>query len=547
MSKLTQSAQWKALEDHRRVIGEQHMRDWFAADPQRFDKFSLQACGLLLDYSKNRVTEETMGLLLQLARAANLEDWRGRMFSGEHINTTEHRPALHIALRNQANTPIMVDGQDVMPAINDVVARMGVFADAVRDGGWRGATGERITDVVNIGIGGSSLGPEMVCQALCDDVSKHINFHFVSNVDGDHLRGVLAGLSWQTTLFIICSKSFSTPETMLNATSARAWFIDQGGGNQGIASHFAAATNNVEEAETFGIPQQNLFELWDWVGGRFSLWSAVGMSIAIGLGSKGFARFLSGAHAMDGHFVEAPLERNMPVILAMLRIWYINFFAIDSYALIPYSQNLRGFPDFFQQVDMESNGKRIDRQGNKVDYTTAPVSWGKAGTDCQHSFFQHLHQGAGFVPVDFLVAAQSNNILEGHQENLLANFIAQSESLMVGKTTDQVRAELHAQGLQDEALEALLPHKVFPGNRPSNSIVFSRLDSQTLGALIALYEHMVFVQGVVWNINSFDQWGVELGKQLAGRVLPELTGPDQAKDHDCSTNALINHMRKLRG
>lgn len=546
MSHLTDLPQWKALNAHYRAIETQDMRDWFIADPGRFETFSLHACGILLDYSKNRITAETLALLFALARAVDVEGWRERMFNGEKINNTEGRAVLHVALRNRSNSPVFVDGEDVMPAVNDVLARMGTFADAVRSGTWTGATGKRITDVVNIGIGGSDLGPNMVTEALAAHASKDIRFHFVSNVDGAHIADVLSQASWDTTLFIICSKTFTTQETMLNAQTARAWFIEQGGQDKDIARHFAAATTNVAEAQAFGIPKQNMFEFWDWVGGRFSLWSAVGVSIAIALGADGFTRLLSGAHAMDRHFRDAPLERNIPVILAMLRVWYTNFFGADSWALIPYSQSLRWFPDYIQQGTMESNGKATDRDGYPVDYATSPITWGKAGTDCQHSFFQLLHQGTPFVPADFIAAAQPDMPMEGHHDILLANFIAQTEALMVGKSADQVRQELHAQGMTPDALEALLPHKVFPGNRPTNSIVFTRLDPETLGALTALYEHMTFVQGVVWNVNSFDQWGVELGKQLAQRILPELTGTATADSHDGSTNGLINFMRKMR-
>lgn len=539
MSKLTQSPQWKALEAHHKKVGKQHLRDLFAADASRFETFSLEACGLLLDYSKNRITCETLDLLLDLARVADVEGWRMRMFAGEKINTTENCAALHVALRNRANTPTQVDGVDIMADINDVLARMDRFAEAVRDGSWLGATGEPITDVVNIGIGGSDLGPNMVIEALPGYVAEGLKFHFVSNVDGAHIASTLSGLSWQTTLFVICSKSFTTEETMLNANTARSWFMEQGGAPEDIARHFAAATANTPQAEAFGIPEQNIFTFWDWVGGRFSLWSSVGLAIVIALGGNGFKRLLTGAHAMDRHFTDAPLERNMPVILALLRIWYTNFFAAQSHLVIPYCQNLHLFPDYLQQGDMESNGKNTDRGGNKVDYATAPVTWGKAGTDSQHSFFQRLHQGTGLVPADFLVAVRSDTPLVEHHDNLLANFIAQSEALMVGKTEAQVREELQAKGMAPEALEALLPHMVSPGNQPTNSIVFSQLDPETLGSLIALYEHVIFVQGVVWNINSFDQWGVELGKQLSGRILHELRAEQ-------SDNGLIRHIQKLR-
>ena len=547
MSKLTELPQWKALTDHCHAISGQHMRDWFAADQDRFETFSLSACGIFLDYSKNRITGETMDRLFDLARAVDVEDWRGRMFAGEPVNTTEHRAVLHVALRNRANTPVMLDGEDIMPGVNDVLARMGTFADAVRDGTWTGATGKRITDVVNIGVGGSDLGPNMVVEALAPYVTNDIRFHFVSNVDSAHITRTLAPLSWETTLFVVCSKTFTTHDTMINAQTARAWFVDQGGREQDIAAHFAAATANVAEADAFGIPSANVFEFWDWVGGRFSLWSAVGVTIAIALGADGFVRLLTGAHAMDRHFAEAPLERNMPMILAMLRVWYTNFFGATSHALIPYAQNLSGFPEYFQQGEMESNGKQTDRDGHPVDYATAPITWGRVGADSQHSFFQRLHQGTSFVPADFIAAVQCEGSIAHHQDVLLANFIAQPEALMVGKTEARVRAELEQQGLDADALEALLPHKVFLGNRPSNSVLFERLDPETMGALIALYEHSIFVQGVVWNVNSFDQWGVELGKELAKRVLPEFTSAEPTTKHDGSTNGLINTIRKLRG
>ncbi|MDH3335634.1 MAG: glucose-6-phosphate isomerase, partial [Rhodospirillaceae bacterium] len=462
------------------------------------------------------------------------------------INTSENRAALHVALRNRANTPILMDGKDVMPDINNVLARMGAFADKVRGGAWVGANGKRITDVVNIGIGGSDLGPKMAIEALDAHISRDIRFHFVSNVDGAHITSVLSHLSWDSTLFIVSSKSFTTQETILNAKSARKWFMQQGGREEDIAHHFVCATANVSAAEEFGIAKDNIFELWDWVGGRFSLWSAVGLPIAIAIGYDGFKRFLSGAHSMDNHFVTAPMERNMPIIMAMLRIWYINFFNAGSYALFPFAQGLRRFHDYFQQGGMESNGKETDRDGCKVDYATEPIIWGKAGTDCQHSFFQRLHQGTGFAPADFLVGANSDTPVEGHQDILLANFVSQTEALMVGKSKDQVREELKAQGLTDDALEALLPHKLFSGNRPTNSIVFPRLNPETLGTLISLYEHIIFVQSVVWNINPFDQWGVEFGKQLAGHVLSELASADAVTSHDCSTNGLINRLREMR-
>jgi len=531
-----------------------HMRSLFADDASRFERFSQEACGILLDYSKNRVTEETMRLLLDLARSTEVEAWRTRMFDGEHINSTEDRPALHPALRNCSQRPFMVDGEDVMPGIKAVRERMRTFSDAVRNGIRTGATGKRITDVVNIGIGGSDLGPKMVTQALEPYAHEDLRFHFVSNVDSAHIARALQHASWESTIFVISSKTFTTQETLLNAECARNWLLGQSGRDDVIGHHFFALTANAERAQEFGIPPEGIFEFWDWVGGRYSLWSSVGLTIAIAIGMDGFEELLRGAWEMDEHFHNAPLESNLPVIMAMLGVWYVNFYDVQSHAIVPYDQNLEEFADYFQQGDTESNGKSVTRDGIKVDYATAPVIWGKPGTNGQHSFFQRLHQGTGFVPTDFIAAAEpavaggelALSVGE-HHTVLLCNFLAQSQALMQGNTEVEVKAQLDEQGMSEDAVAALLPHKLIPGNRPSNALVCRRLDPKTLGALIALYEHKIFVQGIVWNINSFDQWGVELGKQMAHEILPDLNCDAPAVRHDASTNGLINHLKRLRG
>jgi len=522
------------------------MRDWFDADPKRFADFSLRFDDLLLDYSKNRITRETFALLLDLARERDVPGWTERMFSGEKINCTEHRAVLHIALRNRRNTPILVDGEDVMPGVNAVLDKMRGFTQGVRSGAWKGYTGQTITDVVNIGIGGSDLGPLMVCEAL-KPYAGPLRAHFVSNVDGTHLAETLTGLDPATTLFVVASKTFTTQETLTNAHSARDWLLAAAGDEQAVAKHFVAVSTNAEAVSAFGIDTDNMFEFWDWVGGRYSLWSAIGLSIALFLGMEHFEALLDGAHAMDEHFRGAPLERNMPVILALLGIWYSNFLGAETHAILPYDQYLHRFPAYFQQGDMESNGKRISRQGEALDYTTGPVIWGEPGTNGQHAFYQLIHQGTRLVPADFIAAAESHNPLGEHHAILLSNYFAQTEALMRGKTEAEVRAELTGQGLTGEALEALLPHKVFPGNRPTNSILYRKLTPFALGRLIALYEHKIFVQGVIWNINSFDQWGVELGKQLARTILPELIDFKEIDTHDCSTNGLINYYKTLAG
>ncbi len=520
------------------------MREMFRTDPARFDQFTLQLDGLLLDYSKNILTQETLTLLLNLARQSKLDEWIARMFNGEKINSSEQRAALHTALRAPQGSSVYTDGKDVMPDVLRVRDHMRLFSEAVRNGSLRGHSGKPFSDVVNIGIGGSALGPLMASSALKPYGSAHLNAHFISNIDATDLVETLKHLSPETTLFIVSSKTFTTQETLANALSARAWLVNQLG-EVAVAKHFVAVSTNLAETTQFGINPDNVFELWDWVGGRYSLWSAIGLPIALYIGMDNFERLLAGAHAMDTHFRETPFERNMPVIMGLLGIWHTNFFNAGSHAILPYDQYLHRFPAYLQQLEMESNGKRVDRNGHEVDYATAMVIWGEPGTNGQHSFYQLIHQGTHMVPADFLAPITSHNPLGEHHAMLLANCFAQTEALMLGKTTDEARAELVAQGLSGAALEALLPYKVFPGNRPSNTLLFDQLDPHTLGMLIALYEHKVFVQSVVWNINPFDQWGVEFGKQLAGQLLPELQGK-QGAAHDASTNGLINHYLEQR-
>ena len=543
---LTQSAAYRALQKHYDQIAPKHMRDLFRDDPSRFDKFSLRVNDILLDYSKNRITSQTMRLLFDLARQAEVQKWRDRMFAGEKINFTEKRAVLHVALRNRSNRPILVDGQDVMPAVNAVLDHMRNFTAAVRGGTWKGYTGKRITDVVNIGIGGSDLGPVMVTEALRPYGSDALRAHFVSNVDGTQIVETLKGLSPATTLFVIASKTFTTQETLTNAHTAKDWFLAQAKDPAAVAKHFVALSTNAKEVAKFGIDTQNMFEFWDWVGGRYSLWSAIGLSIALFIGMENFQQLLEGAFAMDEHFRTAELDQNMPVILGLLGIWYIDFFGAATHALLPYDQYLHRFAAYFQQGDMESNGKSIDRDGQRVDYGTGPVVWGEPGTNGQHAFYQLIHQGTRLIPADFLAPIQSQNPIGRNHAILLSNFFAQTEALMKGKTEPEVRAELSASGLKGAELEKLIPHKVFEGNRPTNSIMFQKLTPATLGSLIALYEHKIFVQGIIWQINSFDQWGVELGKQLAQKILPELEGAGKVTGHDTSTNGLINFYKSHR-
>ncbi|NTV46439.1 MAG: glucose-6-phosphate isomerase [Chlorobiales bacterium] len=546
MSNLAELNSWKALERHYNEIAHKHMRDLFAEDPNRFEKFSVRLDDILLDYSKNRITEETLTLLMSLTHEAGLKVWIEKMFKGEKINATENRAVLHVALRNRSNTPIEVDGQDVMPEVNAVLARMKAFTEIVRSGHWKGYTGKPITDVVNIGIGGSDLGPYMVTEALKPYGKPGLNVHFVSNVDGTHIAEALKKVVPETTLFVISSKTFTTQETLANANSAKRWFLATAKDESAVAKHFVAVSTNADAVSKFGIDTNNMFEFWDWVGGRYSLWSAIGLSIALYIGMDGFEELLSGAHEMDQHFRSAPFEKNIPVILALLGVWYNNFFEADTYAILPYDQYLHRLPAYLQQGDMESNGKRVTRGGGAVTYSTGPVIWGEPGTNGQHAFYQLIHQGTKLIPADFLAPVSTQNPIGEHHEILLSNFFAQTEALMKGKTEDEARKELQASGMSGEELETLLPHKVFPGNRPTNSILFKKLTPKTLGTLIAMYEHKIFVQGVIWNVNSFDQWGVELGKQLAKVILPELKGNSDVSSHDPSTNGLINYYRKNR-
>jgi len=548
MSTLTNSPAWKALTQHRAAMEGTHMRDLFAKDSRRFETFSLEIEDLLVDFSKHRVTEETMTRLFDLARQAEVLEWRDRMFSGQKINRTEDRAVLHVALRNRSNRPIVVDGRDVMPEVNAVLAKMRGFTDSVRSGAWKGHTGKRITDVVNIGIGGSDLGPVMASLALKPYWHPEMRAHFVSNVDGTHLAETLKEVDAEQTLFVVASKTFTTQETLMNARSARAWLVEKLGSDAAVPKHFVAVSTASEEVKSFGIDTNNMFAFWDWVGGRYSLWSAIGLSIALVIGADHFEEFLAGGHAMDEHFRAAPLEKNVPVVLGMLGIWYMNFFGAQTHAILPYDQYMARFAAYFQQGDMESNGKRVDRAGRFIDdYTTGPIVWGEPGTNGQHAFYQLIHQGTRVIPCDFLAPLETQNPLGKHHRVLLANYFAQTEALMRGKTPDEARAELVAQKLPPERVNELVPHKTFPGNRPTTSILFTRLTPRTLGTLVAMYEHKIFVQGIVWEIFSFDQWGVELGKQLAKKIEPELESPGVVTSHDGSTNALINRYKKHHG
>jgi glucose-6-phosphate isomerase len=546
MALVNRTEAWRALEAHHADVAGLSMREMFAEDPGRFDKFSIEFEDVLLDYSKNRVTGETMRLLFALAAQADLPGWRERLFTGERINLTENRAVLHTALRNRTSTKVVVDGKDVMPDVNRVLAQMRVFTEAIRSGAWRGYTGKAITDVVNIGIGGSDLGPVMATEALKPYGKQGLFVHFVSNIDGTHIAETVKGLSPETTLFIVASKTFTTQETITNAHSARDWFLRAAEDEKAVAKHFVALSTNAKEVAKFGIDTANMFEFWDWVGGRYSLWSAIGLPIAVYIGMDNFEAMLDGGHAMDQHFRTAPLEENLPAILGLLGIWYNNFFDAQTHAILPYDQYLHRFPAYLQQGDMESNGKGVTRDAAAVEVSTGPVIWGEPGTNGQHAFYQLIHQGSKMVPADFIAPIESHNPIGDHHAILLSNFFAQTEALMKGKTETEVRAELTAQGVTGEALEKLIPHKVFSGNRPTNSILVQKLTPRTLGMLIALYEHKIFTQGIVWGINSFDQWGVELGKQLAKAILPELAGEGTVSSHDSSTNGLINHYKKSR-
>ncbi|MDD9943193.1 MAG: glucose-6-phosphate isomerase [Myxococcales bacterium] len=539
---LTETAAHRALMAHLPSVEGVHMRELFASDPTRFERLHLRHDDLLFDYSKQRLTVETLRLLTNLASEAGLERAIEAMFGGDRINTTEHRAVLHVALRNRSGNPMRVDGQDVMPEVNAVLARMRAFCDRVRAHAFVGYTGQPIAHVVNIGIGGSDLGPKMAVEALSAYGRQDLSVHFVSNVDGAHLLRTLQSLDPARTLFCVASKTFTTQETMANARSARTWLVEHLGSSAAVACHFVAMSTNREAVAEFGIDTNNMFGFWDWVGGRYSMWSAIGLPIALAIGFEGFEQLLSGAHEIDQHFRSTPLSQNIPVVMALVGIWCANYLGAASHAILPYDQCLEHFASFLQQCDMESNGKRVDRDGRVIrDYTTGPIVWGAPGTNGQHAFYQLLHQGTHLVPADFIAPVFTQHPLGDHHPMLLANFFAQPEALMRGRDEASVRRELSEQGLSGAALEALVPHKVFPGNRPSSSILFDRLDPRTLGRLVALYEHKIFVQGVIWNVNSFDQWGVELGKQLAKRILPELGQPGPVTGHDASTSALIDH------
>jgi glucose-6-phosphate isomerase len=546
MSDLTASPAWQALSRHRQAMENTHLRQLFEQNPGRFERFSLRLEDLLFDYSKHRITPETMHLLVDLARQEQLSERIQAMFNGEKINQTENRAVLHVALRNRRDRPIFVDGADVMLEVWRVLGKMERFSREVRSGAWRGYTGKPIGDIVNIGIGGSDLGPKMVCEALKPYAQPGLRAHFVSNVDSSDLVETLKLLSPETALFLVASKTFTTQETMANAHSARDWFLKAAQDPSAVAKHFVAMSTNTPAVQAFGIDPANMFEFWDWVGGRYSLWSAIGLSIALFIGMDNFYALLDGAHAVDEHFRRAPFEQNIPVIMGLLGIWYNNFWGAESHAILPYDQYLLHFPAYFQQGDMESNGKRVTLSGEEVDYTTGPVIWGQPGTNGQHAFYQLIHQGAKLIPCDFLAAAQSHNPLGRHHEMLLANFFAQSEAMMKGKTTVEARMDLAAEGFQEEQLEVLASAKTFLGNRPSSSFLYPKLTPRILGMLVALYEHKIFTQGAIWGINSFDQMGVELGKQLAKTILPELEGDIEVRGHDSSTNGLIQAYKQMR-
>jgi len=546
MSTLTESAAWKALQEHYTKISDQHMRDMFVKDKERFNKFSRSQGSILLDFSKNIINDETFKLLIELAEQADIKGWAQKTFSGEKINNTEKRAVLHIALRNRSNTPIIVDGEDVMPAVNAVLDKIRGFTDSVRSGEWKGYTGKRITDVVNIGIGGSDLGPVMATEALKTYTQRDLAVHFVSNIDGTHMAETLLKCDPETTLFIVASKTFTTQETITNATTARDWLLAKAGDKSSVAKHFVALSTNADAVSEFGIDTNNMFEFWDWVGGRYSLWCAIGLPIAMAIGMDNFEELLAGAHEMDQHFLNAEYKDNLPAIMGLLGLWYNNFFGAQTLAILPYDQYMHRFAAYFQQGDMESNGKRVNRDGDVVDYSTGPVIWGEPGTNGQHAFYQLIHQGTKLIPCDFIAPIETHNPVGEHHSILMSNFFAQTEALMMGKTAAEAKQDLESAGMSGSELDDLLPHKVFPGNKPTNSIMLQKVTPHSLGMLIAMYEHKIFVQGMIWGINSFDQWGVELGKQLAQSIQPELKGDEEITSHDVSTNSLINHYKKNR-
>lgn len=545
MELISKSKEWRHLQLHKAEIAKLHVKDLFAADNHRFDKYSIKFHDILFDYSKNLINNDTMPLLLELAKSIGLRHKIEEMFAGEKINSTENRAVLHTALRNRSDEPVYVDSENVMPQIYEVLDHMKEFVESIHNGSWLGGSGLQITDVVNIGIGGSDLGPAMVVEALSAYKVQNLYVHFVSNVDASDIQSLLNGLNPETTLFIIASKTFTTQETITNALTAKNWILKSIPKDK-IENHFVALSTNEKACIDFGINPKNMFQFWDWVGGRYSLWSAIGLSIALAIGFDNFEELLAGAYEMDLHFRETPFERNIPVIMALLGIWYANFFDLASHAVIPYDEYLKKFPDFLQQLDMESNGKYIDKNSVKIDYKTGPIVWGTIGTNSQHSFFQLIHQGTQVIPVDFIACINNHNELENHHRILLSNFIAQTEALMKGKSEAEVLAELKAQGLDDKQIKSLVPHKVFTGNRPTNTILIKKLTPSALGKLIAMYEHKVFVMGCIWNINSFDQWGVELGKQLAKEVLKDLESDEKIYSHDSSTNGLINYIKQYK-
>lgn len=540
---FTQTASFRKLKTHQRTISKKTIKELFAEDKNRFRKFSVKFNDILVDYSKNRINRRTMAYLVDLAKECSLQDAIEKMFSGDKINQTENRAVLHIALRNRSNTPIITDGKDVMPDVNEVLGKMKGFSQEIIAGKWKGYTNKSITDIVNIGIGGSDLGPVMVTEAL-KPYAKGPKVHFVSNVDGTHIAETLKKVSPETTLFMIASKTFTTQETMANAHSARSWFLATAQNEEFVKKHFVAISTNQKEVEKFGIDPNNMFGFWDWVGGRYSLWSAIGLSISCNIGFENFEALLTGAHEMDNHFKNTPFEKNIPVILALLGIWYNNFYGAESHAILPYDQYLHRFAAYFQQGDMESNGKYVSRDGKTVDYQTGPIIWGEPGTNGQHAFYQLIHQGTKLIPADFIAPATSHNPIGEHHKMLLSNFFAQTEALMNGKTIEEVLGEL--KGKSQEEIDKIAPFKVFQGNRPTNSILLKKITPKSLGSLIAMYEHKIFVQGIIWNVFSFDQWGVELGKQLANKIYPELTDNQAIDSHDSSTNGLINQYKKWR-
>ena len=536
---------WNRLEEYHFEFEGKHMKELFAADANRFQKYSVRFEDILIDFSKNIIDDEVREALVDLANECGLKNAIKSMFTGQKINVTEDRAVLHIALRNRSNTPIFVDGEDVMPEVNAVLEQMKAFSEEVISGNWKGYTGKAITDIVNIGIGGSDLGPLMVTEAL-KPYKNHLNLHFVSNVDGTHIAETLKKVNPETTLFIVASKTFTTQETMTNANSARDWFLKTAKDEAFVKSHFVAVSTNAKAVSAFGIDTKNMFRFWDWVGGRYSLWSAIGLSIVLGIGYENYIELLEGAHAMDNHFSETGFDKNIPVILALIGIWYGNFYGAESEAILPYDQYMHRFAAYFQQGNMESNGKYVDRNGEQVDYQTGPIIWGEPGTNGQHAFYQLIHQGTKLIPCDFIASVINHNQIGDHHPKLLANFFAQTEAMMVGKTEEQVISELEAAGKNEIEIAALLPFKVFLGNIPTNSILVKKLTPRTLGSLIAMYEHKIFVQGIIWNIYSFDQWGVELGKQLANAILPELINDKPVTGHDASTNGLINAYKEMR-